>query len=92
VVETSVFGKDLQMYPQYYVPYLEQAQDALLKAKSLGIMLKRDPEAIKRYLISSGRSEDSVKYLPLSSPEKDGIVLLDAASGAPLDILLVNPW
>jgi hypothetical protein len=92
VVETSVVGKDLQMYPQYYVPYSEQAQDALLKAKSLGIMLKRDPEAIKRYLSSSGRSEDSVKYLPLSSPETDGIVLLDAASGTPLDILLVNPW
>ena len=92
VVETSFVGKDLQMYPQYYVPYSEQAQNALLKAKSLGIALKRDPEAIKRYLSSSGRSEDSLKYLPLSAPEKDGIVLLDAASGAPLDILLVNPW
>jgi hypothetical protein len=92
VVETSVVGKDLQMYPQYYVPYSEQAQNALLKAKSLDIMLDRDPEAIKRYLNSSGRAEASVKYLPLSAPEKDGIVLLDAVSGMPIDIVLVNPW
>ena len=92
VVETSVVGKDLQMYPQYYVPYSEQAQNALLKAKSLDVMLKRDPEAIKRYLNSSGRAEASVKYLPLSAPEKDGIVLLDAVSGMPVDIVLVNPW
>ncbi len=92
VVETSVVGKDLQMYPQYYVPYSEQAQNALLKAKSLDVMLKRDPEAIKRYLDSSGRAEASVKYLPLSAPEKDGIVLLDAVSGVPVDIVLVNPW
>jgi hypothetical protein len=92
VVETSVMGKDLQMYPQYYVPYSEQAQIAVLKAKSLDVILKRDPEAIKRYLSSSGRTEASVKYLALSAPEKDGIVLLDAVSGMPVDIVLVNPW
>jgi hypothetical protein len=92
VVETSVVGKDLQMYPQYYVPYSAQAQNALRAAKSLSIMLKREPEVIKRYLKASGRTEESVKYLPLSTPEKDGIVLLDAVSGAPVDIVLVNPW
>jgi hypothetical protein len=92
VVETSVVGKDLQMYPQYYVPYSEQAQNAVLKAKSLDVMLKRDPEAIKGYLNASGRAEASIKYLALSAPEKDGIVLLDAASGMPVDIVLVNPW
>ena len=92
VVETSVVGKDLQMYPQYYVPYSEQAQNAVLKAKSLDVMLKRDPEAIKGYLNASGRAEASVKYLALSAPEKDGIVLLDAVSGMPVDIVLVNPW
>ena len=93
VVETSVVGKDLQLYPQYYVPYSEQARAALQRAKSIDNMIKRDPEKmIKRYLSSSGRSDDSVRYLPLSSPEKDGIVLLDATSGAPIDILLVNPW
>ena len=93
VVETSVVGKDLQMYPQYYVLYPGQAQAALHKAKSLDIMIKRDPEEkIKRYLSSSGRSGDSIRYLPMSSPETDGIVLLDATSGMPLDILLINPW
>jgi hypothetical protein len=92
VVETSFVGKDLQMYPQYYVPYSEQAQNALLKAKNLSIMLNRDPQAIKPFLNSSGRAEASVKYLPLNAPEKDGIVLLDASSGMPVDIVLVNPW
>jgi hypothetical protein len=74
------------------VPYSEQAQNAAQKAKSLSIMLKRHPEAIQHYLSSSGRAEDSVKYLPLSAPATDGIVLLDATSGTPVDIVLVNPW
>jgi len=33
-----------------------------------------------------------VKFLPLSAPSKDGVVLLDAVSGVPLQILLINPW
>jgi len=91
ILETSVVGKDLQMYPQYYVPYSEQAQSAARAAKSLSI-LKRNPEAINGYLSSSGRSQDAVRFLPLSAPSKDGIVLLDAVSGEPLQILLINPW
>ncbi len=92
VMETSIVGKDLQMYPQYYVPYSEQAQSAAQSAKNLSVILKRDPEAIKDYLSSSARSQDAVKFLPLSAPSKDGIVLLDAVSGAPIQILLINPW
>jgi hypothetical protein len=92
VMQTSIFGKDLQLYPQYYVPYSEQAHNAALRAKSLSAISKRDPEAIKHFLDTSGRSEDSVKFLPLATPSKDGIVLLDAVSGAPLQILLINPF
>lgn len=92
VLDTSLAGKDLQMYPQYYVSYSEQAQNALLKAKSVSIMLKRYPEAMQHHLSSSGRSEDSVKYLPLGATAKDGIVLLDAVSGTPIEIVLVDPW
>jgi hypothetical protein len=92
VVETSIVGKDLQMYPQYYVPYSEQAQSALERAKSVSSILKREHEALDDYLKASGRSQDSVKFLPLSAPSVDGIVLLDAVSGAPLKILMINPW
>ena len=30
--------------------------------------------------------------LPLRARSKDGVVLLDAVSGMPLKILLLNPW
>jgi len=92
IMETSIWGKDLQMYPQYYVPYSEQALAAAQRAQSLSAISKRDPEAIRSYLRASGRSDDSVKFLPLRTPSKDGIVLLDAVSGKPMQILLINPW
>jgi hypothetical protein len=47
---------------------------------------------VRRTLASIGRSAESVKFLPLRGRQADGAVLLDAKTGAPLDILLVDPW
>jgi hypothetical protein len=92
ILDSALQGKDLQMYPQYYVPYEQEAQNALRRAKNLSIILERDPGPVQLYLNSAARSQESVKFLPLSAPKKDAAVLLDAVSGAPLEIVLVNPW
>jgi hypothetical protein len=92
ILITALAGKDLNLYPQYYVPYKQEARDALKRAKPLGVLLKRYPTAIGNYLKSSGRPEQSVKYLPLRARSRNGVVLLDSVSGMPLKILLLNPW
>jgi hypothetical protein len=92
ILSTSLQGKDLQMYPQHYVPYEPLAQNALKRAQPLTKLLRLDAGTVQRYLKSAGRSQESVKYLPLRAPQKDGAVLLDAVSGAPLGILLIEPW
>jgi hypothetical protein len=92
ILMSALAGKDLNLYPQYYVPYKQETRDALERAKPLGVLLKRYPAAIGNYLRSSGRSEHSVKYLPLRARSRDGVVLLDSVSGMPLKILLLNPW
>jgi hypothetical protein len=88
----SLQGKDLQMQPQYYVPYEQEIAHALARAKTLELILSREPEGVQRTLASIGRSSESVKFLPLRGKQADGAVLLDAKTGAPLDILLVDPW
>lgn len=85
-------GKDLYMFPQYYVPYEQEAHSALERAKPLRILLERAPGAVQGYLSSSGRTEESVTFLPLRSRHADAVVLLDAVSGAPLKVLRVEPW
>ena len=92
IISSALAGKDLQMYPQYYVPYAQEASNALALAKPISALLKRAPEVVRAYLSAAGRAEDSVKFLPLRAPHKDAAVLLDAGSGAPLAILLVEPW
>jgi hypothetical protein len=92
LVEAVMKGKDLYMFPRYYVPYEQEAQSALKRAKPLGVLLKRAPEVVQDYLGSSGHTEGSIKFLPLRSPHADAAVLLDAVSGVPLKILRVDPW
>lgn len=85
-------GKDLQAYPQHYVPYAQEAQNALRRAKPITAALGKDPAAVESFLAAAGRLPASVKFLPLRARKRDGIVLLDATSGLPAGILLVDPW
>jgi len=88
----SLQGKDLQMYPQYYVPYEQEIPNALARAQPLALLLRRDAERLQRGLKSAGRSQEAVKFLPLRGKDADGAVLLDARTGAPLEIVLIDPW
>jgi hypothetical protein len=92
ILNTSLQGKDLQMYPQYYAPYEQEVPNALKRAAPLDRLMKLDAPAVESYLKAAGRTADSVKYLPLRAPNKDGAVLLDAKSGQPLEILLIEAW
>ena len=85
-------GKDLQAYPQHYVRYESRARDALKHAKPLGTLGGREAGPLNRYLEASGRAPSSLRFLPLRARKRDGIVLLDADSGLPLQVLLVEPW
>jgi hypothetical protein len=92
ILMSSLEGKDLQMFPQYYVPYEQEIPSALARAQPLALLLKRDPERVRRGLKAAGRSQESVRFLPLRGMQADGAVLLDATTGAPLEIVLVDPW
>jgi hypothetical protein len=92
IIKSALSGKDLQMYPQQYVPYDQEAGNAIKRSKPLDALIKRAPETVQAYLKSAGRAESSVRYLPLRATDKDAAVLIDATSGEPLEILLVEPW
>jgi hypothetical protein len=93
ILDSALQGKDLHLFPQHYVAYEQEAQNALRRAKTIGALIERDSSgAVGRYIESTGRSQESVKFLPLRARNGDATVLLDAASGKPLKIVLVDPW
>lgn len=88
---SALAGKDVELYPRYYVPYESLVQNALKRAREIGILMNRDARAMERFLESAGRSPASVKFLPLRA-RVDASVLLDAASGIPIGIVRIDPW
>lgn len=92
VTITALSGKDLKMYPQYYVPYAEVAETALKRAEPLEKLLARERVTIERALAHLDRAVRSVRYLPLRAKSEDAAVLLDAVSGDPVGTVLVDPW
>lgn len=91
IMSTALQGKDLQLYPQYYVPYEQEAANALNRAKPVDLLGARHDPALESYLKSAKRTADSVRFVPLYARQRNCVVLLDAASGAVLEILLVDP-
>ena len=92
ILESGLAGKDVNLFPQYYAPYEPQAKVAAGKARPIGKLRERDPAAVQAFLASSGRTPDSLRYLPLRYRRGDGAVLLDAATGMPVKILKIEPW
>lgn len=92
ILDSGLAGKDLNLFPQHYVPLERQAPDALKRSRPASILLQRDPAAMKDYLASTGRTPETLRFLPLRARMGDAAVLLDATSGMPLKILQVDPW
>ncbi len=92
IMESGLAGKDINLFPEYYLPYESQARVALGQAKSIAKLQERDPAAVKEFLASSGRTADSLRFLPLRYRRGDGVVLLDAGTGMPVKILQIEPW
>jgi hypothetical protein len=92
VLSAALAGKDLQMFPQYYVEYPELRAQVLAKAQPVELLRKHDAAALDDFLKSHKLAEATVRFLPLTAPKRDCSVLLDAKTAAPIEILLIDPW
>jgi hypothetical protein len=92
LLDSALQGKDVQLYPQYYVDYGTQTTLALARAKPLKVLRERNSQMVDDFLNGEKLQAEQVKFLPLRAPKRDAAVLLDAHSGAPLKMLLIDPW
>lgn len=95
IMLSAVAGADLKTFPQYYVPYSEQAKLAAARARPVALLRINHPESGKEIaaaVAATGRKEDELGYLPLRARIKDMAVLVDAKDGKVLGIVSVDPW
>lgn len=92
---TALAGMDVSSYPQHYVPYEEVRGEVLAKAKPIRELRALNPGSgpeIDRLLRNLGREEAQVAFLPLRAGKSDLTVLVDAGSGAVLQLAELRPW
>ena len=96
VMFSGVAGKDLDQFPQYYVPYEQVAKTLLSHAVSLDAFKHKHPESaptIDHWLQDhTDHAASEVVTLPLATHKQSLTMLVDRASGDVLDALPINPW
>jgi hypothetical protein len=88
-------GVDLQMFPEYYVPYDSVRAEVGQKALPLARLRKLNAGAVEdidQMLARSGRREEEVGYLPFRAGKKDLTVLLDRRNGDVIRYSALRPW
>ena len=92
---SGIGGVDVQLYPQYYVPYDEVRELAKTKGEPLSTLRERNPARaaeVAQLVASSGRTEEGLRFLPLRAGKIDLTVVIDAASGEIVKISSLKPW
>ena len=89
-------GKDIELFPKYYVPYAEKAKELLARAQPLDRLRPDDAQSATRvaaWLHAHALKPDQVAWVPLVARRgSDMTMLLDRATGMPLGALAVDPW
>ena len=95
MLESGLQGKDIQYFPEYYVPYAEEVTGLLEHAKPLEKLRERQPQSaalLDDWLKTHQRTDVEVVFLPILARKASLTMLLDARTGEILDALPVNPW
>lgn len=88
-------GHDIEFQPKYYRPIESSAQSLLGQAKDIQKLESHNKAAkamVDSYLVSRKTSADSVAWLPLQARKNDVTMLVDKATGMPLEALPIDPW
>lgn len=88
-------GRDVHHHPRFYEPYSAQALAAAAKAQPLETLRRFNPQAIgeiEKLPATLGVPAESLRYLPLKGPHRDGAVIVYAESGRVLRVLALQPW
>lgn len=88
-------GKDVQDFPEYYVPYANAAKGLLARAQPIAALRKLHPDRtgyIDDWLRRHRRAPSQVAWVPIQARQGDLTMLLDATNGAPLGAVALDPW
>lgn len=95
LVDSGIAGKDIQVFPKYYVDYASERPTLLSHAKELSVLRSTSPASlpmINDWLARHGKSESDIVWVPVVARTASLTMLLDAKTGDVLEALPTDPW
>jgi hypothetical protein len=95
LIFAAVGGVDLQHFPQHYVDYDEVRADVIAHAAPIAKLKLLNPGArdtIDRIVVSAGRPEAELDFVPMRSRKRDLAVIVDGKTAAIVRIAALKPW
>lgn len=95
VLFSSAGGRDLENFPQYYTDYAAVAPILLKYAKSIDELRQKRPQSaatLDAYLTAHALRAEDVVWVPLDARRASMTMLLDRASGRPIQAFAIDPW
>ena len=94
--ETVFMGmQDIDRRPEFWKPYAQGMSFIKGAAKPLSALSSPDDlraGSIKKWLARQKSSVDDYLYLPVEGRTSDGVMILHADIGYPVDVLAIDPW
>ncbi len=95
LLEVAEGGADVELRPQYYLPYDDEAQALLNRGRRLPPLFTRAPHVMAeatKIAKASGEPVDDLLFVPLVTGHQDVAVVLSGKTGRPVGMIAVDPW
>ena len=95
LLDSSTTGLDIERLPEFYVPYIEQSQMILTRAKALDALRAKHPESgalIDEVAAKNHLNAMDIAYLPLVTRKHDLSMLFSKTTAMPIQAIPVDPW
>lgn len=92
---SALAGKDIELYPYYYVPYQKAVVALLERAQRLEQLRMLHPakeQQIDEWLATHKLVDSDVRWLPLVAQDTDLVMLVRQQNGQLLGVLPLDPW
>jgi hypothetical protein len=95
LVFSAMAGADIDLYPQYYVPFESKKTQVAEKSQPLADLRGKTPDATKLiddFLRSQKGKEEDYRYLPMKGFSPNFMVMVVKSDGTPVTGLAIDPW
>ena len=95
LLESVQGGRDLQHFPSQYRAIDGALAEIVANGQRIDDLRRLNPGRaglIDEILRRIGRDESALRFIPVKGPAGDAAVLIEAATGKPLEMLDLKPW